>query len=189
MEEARRLPGSEEQIRLTNYINHLSKNLTIVSKLTVYHTVYLPTILYLYEIWADELKPTHIESELEYRRLAKGKDDDEKKRIRDEFMQKQMEGYDRFYLLSFDTSRVAKLRSKCAIWFGTAHGPFGTSKGRGDASIACRFYGKGREVPEHLLFSCRQLRRICLNRESFTIEEFERASRAISVKLLSSTVS
>ena len=113
-------------------------------------------------------------------------DADERRSLRDEFMRRQVEGYDRFYLLPFDTSRVAELRSKCAIWFATAHGPFRTSKGRSDTDVRCRFCAKGREDPEHLLFSCRKLRQIGLNRESFTIEEFERASRAISVKLLSS---
>lgn len=211
---------NKQQIRLISYVNHLSENLTIESKRTVYHTVYLPTILYLSEIWADELKPTHLERlrglqrkyllaltgaysstnrvklmnllevlsidhELEYRRTARGKDAEEKKRIRDEFMLKQMEGYDRFYLLPFDNERVAEIRSKCAVWFLTAHGPFRTSRGRREESERCRFCEKGREDPDHLLFECRELRQLGLNREGFSIEDFERATRAITVLLVS----
>lgn len=40
---------NKQQIRLISYVNHLSENLTIESKRTVYQTFYLPTILYLSE--------------------------------------------------------------------------------------------------------------------------------------------
>ena len=48
--------------RLINYVNHLSgSQLTISSKRTAYKTVYLPTILYLSEIWAGGLNKTQME--------------------------------------------------------------------------------------------------------------------------------
>ena len=38
-------------------------------------------------------------------------------------MKKQLSGFDRFYLLSFDFDLVDQLRSKLSIWFLNGHGP------------------------------------------------------------------
>ena len=53
---------NKSQILLINYVNNLSgSQLTMASKQTIYKTVYLPTILYLSEIWASDLNKTQME--------------------------------------------------------------------------------------------------------------------------------
>lgn len=51
-----------------------------------------------------------IDRELECQRAANEKDLEEKRRIRAEFLARQMEGMDRFYLLPFDLELVNEIR-------------------------------------------------------------------------------
>lgn len=206
---------NKSQIRLINYVSHLSgSQLTIESKRTIYKTVYLPTILYLNEIWAAELSNAQmerlkklqrsyllalsgayrstsrvklmnllqvlsIEKELRCQSEGRGRGAEEKATIRTEHMQRQLSGYDSFYLLPFDPDLVGLLRSKLSIWFLTGHGPFRTSRGHRGDDKSCRFCGKGLELPEHLLFDCEKLSEFRLDRESIQLEDFERSVRGI----------
>lgn len=120
-----------------------------------------------------------IDSELECQKAAKGKDSDNRKRIRAEFIARQMEGLNRFYLRPFDLDLVGEIRSKREVWFLT--GPFMTSRGRDEEVKAYRFCEKGREHPEHLLAECKKLQQLGLNKENFSIEEFGRTVRRITV--------
>ena len=47
-----------KQVRLLSYVNHLTGGLTIEQKKTLYKQIYLPTILFMSEIWFDELTIT-----------------------------------------------------------------------------------------------------------------------------------
>ena len=124
-----------------------------------------------------------IDRELECRGECRERGADERMSIRSDYLKQQMRGYDRFYLLPFETERLGEIGTKYAIWFLTCHGPFRTTRGNASSPRVCRFCKSGLELPEHLLFDCKQLIDFKLTRGAFTIPEFENSARRITYKL------